>query len=219
MPIGGRAFDLLCALVSNRHWVVGKTELLDLVWPGRVIEENNRTVQISTLRKFLGPAAIVSVVSFGYCLAKPLHDEPDAQTDASGPAPTALRPDAGPDQLAHALAGANVPVPLVVTADPGAARWLASVFAALALRHGGSHMAQQGQAWMAEFASARAATACAMDLHTTAQEKAAARLRVALVPRWSAASPADQPGPGGARWGQVGHDDHLVLAILVDAIR
>jgi len=31
--------------------------LLDLVWPGLVVEENNLQVQISALRKLLGPHA------------------------------------------------------------------------------------------------------------------------------------------------------------------
>jgi DNA-binding winged helix-turn-helix (wHTH) protein len=33
---------------------VSKGELLDLVWPGLVVEENNLQVHISTLRKLLG---------------------------------------------------------------------------------------------------------------------------------------------------------------------
>jgi DNA-binding response OmpR family regulator len=37
--------------------LVSKNRLLDLVWPGVVVEENNLQVQISTLRKLLGPQA------------------------------------------------------------------------------------------------------------------------------------------------------------------
>jgi hypothetical protein len=56
-PLGARAFDLLLALVERRERTVTKNELLDLVWPGLVVEENNLQVQISTLRKVLGQDA------------------------------------------------------------------------------------------------------------------------------------------------------------------
>ena len=39
--IGSRAFDLLMVLIERRERVVGKDELMDLVWPGLVVEENN----------------------------------------------------------------------------------------------------------------------------------------------------------------------------------
>jgi DNA-binding response OmpR family regulator len=37
--IGARAFDLLLVLIERRDQVVTKNELLDLVWPGLVVEE------------------------------------------------------------------------------------------------------------------------------------------------------------------------------------
>lgn len=64
--IGSRAFDLLLALIERRDRVVTKTELLDLAWPGVVVEENNLSVQISALRKALGSAAIATVTGRGY---------------------------------------------------------------------------------------------------------------------------------------------------------
>ena len=45
--LGARALDLLVCLIERRDRVVGKEELLQLVWPGTVVEENNLTVQIS----------------------------------------------------------------------------------------------------------------------------------------------------------------------------
>ncbi len=64
--IGARAFDLLCVLIERRDRVVSKNDLLDLVWPGLVVEENNLQVHISALRKLIGPAAIATVPGRGY---------------------------------------------------------------------------------------------------------------------------------------------------------
>ncbi|HEY2561487.1 MAG TPA: winged helix-turn-helix domain-containing protein [Caldimonas sp.] len=67
--LGGRAFDVLLALVERQGRVVPKTELLDAAWPGLVVEENNLSVQISVLRKLLGAGAIANVAGQGYQLA------------------------------------------------------------------------------------------------------------------------------------------------------
>ncbi len=69
IALGARAFDVLLALAERRDRLVSKNELLDLVWPGQVVEENNLTVQISTLRKALGSEAISTVTGRGYRLA------------------------------------------------------------------------------------------------------------------------------------------------------
>lgn len=44
----------LLVLIENRGRVLGKEELLSLLWPDSVVEENNLTQNISTLRKALG---------------------------------------------------------------------------------------------------------------------------------------------------------------------
>lgn len=66
VAIGARAFDLLLALVSRRGELVTKSQLLDDVWPGLVVEEANVQVQVSGLRKLLGPHAIATVPGLGY---------------------------------------------------------------------------------------------------------------------------------------------------------
>jgi adenylate cyclase len=66
VPLGARAFDLLVALIEHRDRVVPKQELLDRVWPGRVVEEANLQVQVSMLRKHLGAQAIATVPGRGY---------------------------------------------------------------------------------------------------------------------------------------------------------
>jgi len=66
VALGSRAFDLLAVLVARRDRVVPKEELIGLVWPGLVVEDNNLQVQISALRKVLGTQAIATVPGRGY---------------------------------------------------------------------------------------------------------------------------------------------------------
>lgn len=83
--LGGRAFDLLLALVERRDRVVGKDELLQTVWPGVVVEENNLTVQISSLRKALGAPAIATVAGRGYRFTLALADDAAPAVPPDGP--------------------------------------------------------------------------------------------------------------------------------------
>src|SRR5712691_5831767 len=54
VALGARALDVLLALIERRERLVTKDELLGLVWPDVVVEENNLQVQVSALRKALG---------------------------------------------------------------------------------------------------------------------------------------------------------------------
>lgn len=89
VPLGARAFDLLQALVTHRDRLLTKHELLEMVWPKLVVEENNLQVQVSTLRKLLGSKAIATVPGRGYRFAAPLVD---AARAAVPPAPTPYVP-------------------------------------------------------------------------------------------------------------------------------
>jgi predicted ATPase/DNA-binding winged helix-turn-helix (wHTH) protein len=51
IKLGGRAFDMLMALVEARGNVVSRDALMRRVWPGAVVEENSLQRQIATLRK------------------------------------------------------------------------------------------------------------------------------------------------------------------------
>jgi len=83
--LGGRALDLLIALAARPHQVLTKSELLDTVWRGLVVEENNLRVQVNTLRRLLGEDAIATVPGRGYRLSVALHAQPQAPAPAPVP--------------------------------------------------------------------------------------------------------------------------------------
>jgi DNA-binding winged helix-turn-helix (wHTH) protein len=55
VKLGGRAFDVLMALLEARGAVVTKDALMARVWPGRIAGDNNLQTHISALRAALGP--------------------------------------------------------------------------------------------------------------------------------------------------------------------
>lgn len=73
--LGARAIALLTALLARPGRLVTKAELLDRVWPGLVVEENNLQVQVSALRKVLGAHMIVTVPGRGYRFVQALQAE------------------------------------------------------------------------------------------------------------------------------------------------
>ena len=100
VAVGSRAFDLMLALIEHRERVVTKGELLDLVWPGRVVEEANVQVQVSALRKILGAEFVATIPGVGYRLAVslieergPAEDVASGSSQASLAAPAAEEPD------------------------------------------------------------------------------------------------------------------------------
>ena len=54
VPLMPKAFDTLLYLVERSGKVVSKDELMLAIWADRVVEENNLTQNISTLRRVLG---------------------------------------------------------------------------------------------------------------------------------------------------------------------
>jgi predicted ATPase/DNA-binding winged helix-turn-helix (wHTH) protein len=104
--LGARAFDVLLALVERRERLVTKNELFELVWPGRVVEENNLAVQISTLRKVLGPEVIATIPGFGYRFTARVG--PNSQATPAGEAiDTAMK--AAPSAITAARLRTNLP--------------------------------------------------------------------------------------------------------------
>jgi predicted ATPase/DNA-binding winged helix-turn-helix (wHTH) protein len=71
VSLNSKTFDLLLTLIENRGRVLSKDELLETVWEGQFVEENNLTVQISALRKIFGEKKnehrfIVTIPGKGY---------------------------------------------------------------------------------------------------------------------------------------------------------
>ncbi|RQR40768.1 MULTISPECIES: winged helix-turn-helix domain-containing protein [unclassified Burkholderia] len=84
--VGSRAFDVLAVLLSAAGRLVTKDELMDAVWPGTVVEENNLHVHLSALRKLLGPQRdlILTVPGRGYLLTQ--RQAPGANLTVATPA-------------------------------------------------------------------------------------------------------------------------------------
>jgi len=88
LKLGGRAFDVLAALVERRDRVVSKGELMDLAWPRLVVEENNLQVQIVALRKLLGHPAIATIPGRGYRFTLPIMEDGGDPPAARAESPT-----------------------------------------------------------------------------------------------------------------------------------
>src|SRR6201981_2633794 len=95
IKLGGRAFDVLVALIEAHGAVVSKDVLMARVWPDRIVEENNLQWQISALRAAFGTDRnlIRTVSGRGYQFTAEIdtvHGSPEAD------AGTAIA-DAAPD--------------------------------------------------------------------------------------------------------------------------
>src|SRR3984893_8722830 len=65
VELGTRAFDLLLVLLKADGALVTKEELLNRVWPGIVVSEENLKVQMSALRRALGADRNLIRTEFG----------------------------------------------------------------------------------------------------------------------------------------------------------
>ncbi|WP_280152075.1 winged helix-turn-helix domain-containing protein [Piscinibacter sp. XHJ-5] len=85
--LGGRALDLLIALVERAGEVMSRDELEARVWPNTFVQETSLRVHVSTLRKALGDGHgsarfITNVPGRGYCFVAPVARHRQAPTAA-----------------------------------------------------------------------------------------------------------------------------------------
>jgi DNA-binding winged helix-turn-helix (wHTH) protein len=76
--IGGRALDILTALVEKPGELVDKRTLISRVWPNTYVEETNLKVNVAGLRRTLeddpsSPRFIATVVGRGYRFIAPVR--------------------------------------------------------------------------------------------------------------------------------------------------
>jgi len=87
IPLGSRALDILIALVRHAGETVSKDELMALVWPDTVVEDNTLRVHMTALRRALGAGGagrrfVANIPGRGYRFIAPV-------TAAEEPAPSA----------------------------------------------------------------------------------------------------------------------------------
>src|SRR5689334_19054923 len=105
--LGGRAFDVLLALIERRERIVPKRELMEIVWPKLVVEEGNLLVHMVALRKLLGPRAIATIPGRGYRFMMPVEGGQAEQAEAQQRA--AVKPADAPHHPAAGNAPARPP--------------------------------------------------------------------------------------------------------------
>src|SRR6516165_11469585 len=89
--LGGRAFDILAALVERAGEVVGKEALIARAWPQTFVEESNLKIQVSALRRALGDGQgghryVVNVPGRGYNFVAPVRLEEPPSPPTTVPA-------------------------------------------------------------------------------------------------------------------------------------
>lgn len=82
-PLRARALAVLIALAERAGQLVSRQQLLDRVWPGLVVEENNLSVQINALRKVLGSDIVVTIPGRGYRFAAQVDNPPERAASAA----------------------------------------------------------------------------------------------------------------------------------------
>ena len=107
--VGGRALDILAALLERPGEILSKRELMARVWPSVVVEDDNLKVHMVALRRALGDEAaaaryIVTVTGRGYRFIAPVRRDAltgPAIASASASASGAARGHALPPEAEH----------------------------------------------------------------------------------------------------------------------
>jgi predicted ATPase/DNA-binding winged helix-turn-helix (wHTH) protein len=115
IPLGGRAYDILIALLENAGEVVTKAELTARAWPDVTVEDGSLRVHLSALRKALGDGQfgnkyIANVQGQGYSFIAPVTCLPADRDKSSASAglsnlPPALGRMVGRDNVVREIQG------------------------------------------------------------------------------------------------------------------
>jgi predicted ATPase/DNA-binding winged helix-turn-helix (wHTH) protein len=187
--LGGRAREILVALVERAGEVVGKEALIAQVWPNAVVEEATLRVHMTALRKALGDGHgerryIISVTGRGYSFVGTIS--PGEAQASSEP----VRPETPPPR--------NLPAPL--TRIIGRREAMDQIAAQLRRRRfvsivgpGGIGKTTIAQAVAAHLAGSYADGVCFVDLAPLADPRLVAS---ALASALGVAARADDPLPG-----------------------
>src|SRR6201990_352271 len=98
LHLGGRALDILIALIEQAGKVVSKHDLMARVWPDVTVDEGSLRVHVAALRKALGDGEagaryVTTLTGHGYCFVAPI-------SHANGSAHSMV-PRSIPDQPRH----------------------------------------------------------------------------------------------------------------------
>jgi predicted ATPase/DNA-binding winged helix-turn-helix (wHTH) protein len=104
VDIGGRALDLLIALVERPGRVISKRELLKRVWPDIIVEEGSLRFHMTGLRKILGDGDngdryISTQVGVGYAFVAPVDVWPAEEGASATPLAVIPKPVPGAGHL------------------------------------------------------------------------------------------------------------------------
>src|SRR3954453_8782320 len=104
VPLTPRVFDTLLYLIENHDMVLDKERIMEAVWPDSIVEENNLSQNISTLRRVFGETPgshrfIVTVPGRGYrFVANVRRREGDSDCDQIDLPQTATAPSEIPGE-------------------------------------------------------------------------------------------------------------------------
>ncbi len=92
IELGGRALDILIALVTAPNEIISKKDLMAQVWPDALVEEGSLRFHMTGLRKALGDGQagaryITTVPGRGYCFVAPVSLAPAERNGPSAATP------------------------------------------------------------------------------------------------------------------------------------
>ena len=94
VPLNAKAFDALLHLVEHAGEPVSRKLLTEALWPNRIVEENNLTQAISSVRRALGDGYVATLAGRGYQFVAEIRSaDPDSGGAPAVPSDGAHDPD------------------------------------------------------------------------------------------------------------------------------